>query len=85
MYDDGNHDDMAAGDNIWGINIGPFNYYDIVLPSIIVNDINSLSITFTSDFIVFPAPPIDNRWLSVGSLHNWYSSRGSEIEEGFVL
>jgi hypothetical protein len=24
-------------------------------------------------------------WLSVGSLHNWYSEIGSEIEEGFVL
>lgn len=24
------------------------------------------------------------KWLSVGSLHNWYSEIGSEIEEGFV-
>lgn len=25
------------------------------------------------------------KWMSVGSLHNWYSEIGSEIEEGFVL
>lgn len=27
----------------------------------------------------------DNVWMNAGSLHNWYSSIGSEIEEGFVL
>ena len=26
-----------------------------------------------------------NAWMSVGSLHNWYSEIGSEIEEGWVL
>ncbi|MCJ7555160.1 MAG: hypothetical protein MUO34_14910, partial [Ignavibacteriaceae bacterium] len=26
-----------------------------------------------------------NVWMSVGSLHNWYSEIGSEIEEAFVL
>lgn len=26
-----------------------------------------------------------NVWMSVGSLHNWYSEIGSEMEEGFVL
>src|SRR3970040_479451 len=25
------------------------------------------------------------KWMSAGSLHNWYSEIGSEIEEGFVL
>lgn len=27
---------------------------------------------------------VENRWLSVGSYHNFYSSIGSEIEEGFI-
>lgn len=27
----------------------------------------------------------DNFWMSAGSLHNWYSEIGSELEEGFVL
>ena len=27
----------------------------------------------------------DNVWMNSGSLHNWYSSIGCEIEEGFVL
>jgi hypothetical protein len=27
----------------------------------------------------------ENVWMSAGSLHNWYSEIGSEIEEGFVL
>jgi hypothetical protein len=26
----------------------------------------------------------DRNWLSVGSLHNWYSAGGAEIEHGFV-
>ncbi|MFZ2324838.1 MAG: fibronectin type III domain-containing protein [Ignavibacteriaceae bacterium] len=26
-----------------------------------------------------------NVWMSVGSLHNWYSEIGSELEEGYVL
>src|SRR3970282_1519843 len=26
-----------------------------------------------------------NLWMSAGSLHNWYSAIGSEIEEGWVL
>ncbi len=26
----------------------------------------------------------DVKWLSAGSLHNWYSAVGSEIEEGFI-
>jgi hypothetical protein len=27
---------------------------------------------------------VENRWLSVGSFHNFYASVGSEIEEGFI-
>ncbi|WP_020402520.1 T9SS type A sorting domain-containing protein [Gracilimonas tropica] len=27
---------------------------------------------------------VENRWLSVGSFHNFYSNIGSEIEEGFI-
>ena len=27
----------------------------------------------------------DNVWINAGSLHNWYSEIGSELEEGFVL
>ncbi|MGN8225843.1 hypothetical protein [Gracilimonas sp. BCB1] len=27
---------------------------------------------------------VENRWLSAGSFHNFYSSIGSEIEEGFI-
>lgn len=84
MYDDGNHGDSTAGDNIWGINIGPFNYFDIVKTSIIVTDINSVSISYAGNTLNFPHPPIENKWMSVGSLHNWYSSVGSEMEHGFV-
>lgn len=85
MYDDGNHGDSTAGDNIWGIDIGPFNYFDIVKTSIIVTDINSVSVIYTGNTLQFPHPPIENKWMSVGSLHNWYSSVGSEMEEGFVM
>lgn len=41
-------------------------------------------------FSVVPALPgalfgqYDIRWMAVGSLHNWYSSIGSEIEHGFM-
>ncbi|NWF87859.1 MAG: hypothetical protein HXY50_00190 [Ignavibacteriaceae bacterium] len=40
------------------------------------------SIIVLSD-AVFPQYAI--KWMSAGSLHNWYSEIGSEIEEGFVL
>jgi len=85
MFDDGNHDDGLAGDNIWGLSIGSFNYYDVVNTSIIVTDNNSVSVTFPGNTLVLPFPENEYNWLSVGSLHNWYSSMGSEIEEGFVL
>lgn len=84
MFDDGNHNDGIAGDNIWGLDIGPFDYYDIINTLFTVTDDNSQSVTFQGSTITFPAPPVENNWLSVGSLHNWYSSRGSEIEEGFL-
>ena len=32
-----------------------------------------------------PPQPMVNNWMSAGSLHNWYSSYGCEIEEGWVL
>lgn len=84
MFDDGNHDDGLAGDNIWGINVGPFSFYDIIKTSFVVTDNNSLSVTFPGSSLVFPALPVQNKWLSIGSLHNWYSSRGSEVEEGYL-
>ncbi|HAB54536.1 MAG TPA: hypothetical protein DCE80_20545 [Ignavibacteriales bacterium] len=84
MFDDGNHDDGLAGDNIWGINVGPFSFYDVITASFVVTDNNSLSVTFPGSSLVFPALPVQNKWLSIGSLHNWYSSRGSEVEEGYV-
>lgn len=84
MYDDGNHGDSTAGDNIWGIDIGPFNYFDIVKTSIIVTDNNSISVNYIGNTLTFPHPPLENKWMSVGSLHNWYSSIGSEMEGGFV-
>ncbi|MDP2364314.1 MAG: hypothetical protein Q8M94_11180, partial [Ignavibacteria bacterium] len=84
MFDDGNHNDGIAGDNIWGLDIGPFDYYDIVNTYFIITDNNSQSVTFQGSVITLPAPPVENKWLSVGSLHNWYSSRVSEIEEGFM-
>jgi len=83
MFDDGNHNDGAAGDNIWGIGIGPFNYYDELNTSIIVTDNNLIAVTFAGTKLVLPYPVIENKWLSVGSLQNWYSSMGAEIEEGF--
>ena len=43
MFDDGNHDDGLAGDNIWGINVGPFSFYDVITASFVVTDNNSLS------------------------------------------
>ena len=47
-----------------------------------------LSLFFLSILILFAAAEnsfsqYDIRWMSVGSLHNWYSSIGSEIEHGF--
>ncbi len=83
MYDDGNHNDGNAGDNIWCIDIGPFNYYDKLNYSFILTDKNSTSVTFQGNSLIFPALPAENKWLSAGSFQNWYSSGGCEIEEGY--
>lgn len=85
MYDDGNHNDYAANDNIWGLSIGPFNNYDIVKTFFQIIDINSTSAIFEGLSLNLPSNQIENRWLNVGSFHNWYSSIGGEREEGFEV
>ncbi|MCJ7554886.1 MAG: hypothetical protein MUO34_13500, partial [Ignavibacteriaceae bacterium] len=47
-----------------------------------VSLIVSLALVLHCSFLY---PQYENRWMSVGSLHNWYSEIGSEIEEAFVL
>ncbi len=84
MFDDGNHNDYAAGDNIWGLSIGPFNNYDVVNTFFQVVDNDFKSLTFDGLTLHIPPIEIENRWMSVGTLHNWYSSIGSEREDGFV-
>jgi len=69
MFDDGNHDDGIAGDNIWGIGIGPFTFYDVIKTSIIVTDNNLISITFPGNTLALPFPANQTNWLSVGSVH----------------
>ncbi len=49
--------------------------------------INRVSLIFSLALVLncsFLYPQYENRWMSVGSLHNWYSSIGSELEYGFV-
>ena len=41
MYDDGQHNDGSASDNIWGTTIGPFQIGDAVLPAFAITDISS--------------------------------------------
>lgn len=49
---------------------------------------NKFSVIVVLLFFVLPSQKaeaqVENRWLSVGSFHNFYSSLGSEIEEGFI-
>ncbi len=47
---------------------------------------NCLAISFLSLFLFCTESfsQYKNVWMSVGSLHNWYSEIGSEIEHGFV-
>lgn len=45
-------------------------------------NLSVLLILFSFSTNVYPQYAI--KWLSAGSLHNWYSEIGSEIEEGFV-
>ncbi|HEX7358219.1 MAG TPA: hypothetical protein VF270_10965, partial [Ignavibacteriaceae bacterium] len=47
-----------------------------------LNIITILLILVGASSNVYPQYAI--KWLSAGSLHNWYSEIGSEIEEGFV-
>ncbi len=52
----------------------------------IYNISKKLILTFALSLlcISYSFAQIDNRWLNVGSFHNFYSSIGSEIEEGFI-
>mgnify|MGYP003640883517 FL=1 len=43
-----------------------------------------LTLAFSIIFASYSYAQIDYRWLNVGSFHNFYSSIGSEIEEGFI-
>ncbi len=45
-------------------------------------NLSVLLILFGFSSAVYPQYAI--KWMSAGSLHNWYSEIGSEIEEGFV-
>ena len=45
------------------------------------------SLLFILYFLILSStafPQYAIKWMSAGSLHNWYSEIGSEIEEGFV-
>ena len=84
MFDDGNHNDGLIGDNIFGTSIGPFTYYNEVKTKFTITDNSSNIATYIGMTLKFPQPPIRNLWMSAGQLHNWYSSLGCEIEEGFV-
>jgi hypothetical protein len=83
MYDDGLHNDESANDNIWGISIGPFTYYSNIHYYFRITDSINVDVNFEGTNLIFPPLPVENKWLSAGSLHNWYSSIGSEIEHGF--
>lgn len=43
-----------------------------------------LTLTLAIVSMTYANAQVDYRWLSVGSFHNFYSSIGSEIEEGFI-
>jgi hypothetical protein len=83
MFDDGLHNDDLPGDNIWGISIGPFDYFDKIYYDIKITDSNNVNVFFEAGIMIFSPLPVENKWLSVGSLHNWFSSMGSEVEHGF--
>ena len=83
MYDDGQHGDNQANDNIYGLSLSGFSGGDVITCKFIVTDNNSNSITINGGSINILSSFVNRtEWMATGSLKNWYSSTGSEIEEG---
>jgi hypothetical protein len=82
LYDDGLHEDGMSGDQIWGVIRYNFDYGDQISYKFSVTDSAGTYINTGYKKFVFHSPEFF-RWLSAGSLHNWYSSYGAEREESF--
>ncbi len=67
MYDDGQHNDFEANDNIWGINIGSFNIDDVIWLKISITDISDNNVIISGG--QFDVIPIHNAGDLILSLH----------------
>ena len=67
MYDDGQHNDFEANDNIWGINIGSFNIDDVIWVRNSIWDISNNNVIILGG--QFDVIPIHNAGDLVLSLH----------------
>jgi hypothetical protein len=83
LYDDGLHEDGLSGDQVWGGISSNYEYGDQIIYRFSVTDSAGTYVTTGFDKIAFHAPELF-RWASAGSLHNWYSSYGSEREESYI-
>lgn len=68
MYDDGLHNDSAAGDNIWGVSIGPFQLGDHIGLVLHESDphLNTVSQTLSSLILISPIHTVGNIVLRLG-------------------
>jgi hypothetical protein len=72
----------SENNNNWHADTGPFAYGDKISVYISVTD-EAENIIISESIIRSIPIPIETAWLSGGSLQNWYSNRGVEIEHGF--
>lgn len=83
MFDDGVHNDGLKGDNIWSGELPALSGSERVTFGYRIKDNNSSTSYFYGSSFLSPYNH-SSRWLSIGSLQDWYSPIGSEREEGIA-
>lgn len=82
MFDDGQHNDLSPGDNVWGCTINSSQFLDQISCTFYMQ--NAAGQIYDSLFGIhyIEYSPIDasKSWLSIGELQNWYYSLGTEPE-----
>ena len=78
MYDDGQHGDLSANDNVWGVRTGPFAIGDDIHFGISVKDVDDNAVDVSCGQIrVYPAHDEGNICLNL-----WTDSKIAEGNEG---
>ncbi|MDP4191533.1 MAG: sialidase family protein, partial [Bacteroidota bacterium] len=82
LYDDGKHNDNQANDNIWGGSLPEIIKAEQLSYSFKITDKSNKVSSYYGGTVDQPA--VDLKWMSIGSLQDWYSPMGCEPEETMI-